>query len=208
MARRRRPMNLNIAKVNDDHAESELEQSFMVSSDAFTAAGMKVHGSGLEVIDEDAMSRSPSSRSSRASSSSSSSSSAGTSSAGGKSGESDGGSTPTSGRRSSHVGDLNPEHIEILKELGRGASSYVQLVRNKKTNKKMALKVINVFDKNMRAMLMREIKTLYKCDCHALVRVSLPCLCVAITPRPPACTRRATRAAASLRIPLFCLSSS
>ena len=64
--------------------------------------------------------------------------------------------------------------MEILKELGRGASSYVQLVRDQKSNKRMALKVINVFDKNMRAMLMREIKTLYKCDCHALVRVSAP----------------------------------
>ena len=53
MARRRpRPkMTLNIGQVNSDAESSELEQSFMVSSDAFTAAGMKVHGNGLEVID-------------------------------------------------------------------------------------------------------------------------------------------------------------
>ena len=172
-------MTLNIAKVNDDAESNELEQSFMVSSDAFTAAGMKVHGNGLEVIDETQMSRSPSSRASSGSSGTGRPrDGAASSAAGGKEGGGGGtgggsAATPTSGRRSSSVGDLNPDQLEIMKELGRGASSYVQLVRDKKTNKRMALKVINVFDKNMRAMLMREIKTLYKCDCHALVRVSV-----------------------------------
>ena len=32
------------------------------------------------------------------------------------------------------VGDLNPDQLEIIKELGRGASSYVQLVRDKQTS--------------------------------------------------------------------------
>jgi hypothetical protein len=168
MSRRKRP-TLNIKEVN---AVEPLEQSWQVSSDAFTNHQFKVHGSGLEVIDE----RSAASSGSRGSSSSSSagggSSAAAASDRGGKAADGGGSAAAGGGRRSSSVGDLNADQLEILRELGRGASSYVQLVRDRKSGKEMALKIINVFDKNMRTMLMREIKTLYKCDCHALVRVS------------------------------------
>ena len=159
MARRKRP-TLDIKEVN---AVEPLEQSWQVSSDAFTNHQFKVHGSGLEVIDE---------RSATSSGDGGAAAAAAESDRAGKT--MDGGRSAAAGRgsRSSSVGDLNADQLEIIRELGRGASSFVQLVRDRKTGKEMALKIINVFDKNMRTMLMREIKTLYKCDCHALVRVS------------------------------------
>ena len=71
--------------------------------------------------------------------------------------------TPTSG-------ELDPDNLVPGKELGRGASSYVQMVSDKRTGKKLALKVLNVFDKNMRAQLLSEFNLLFRCDCDALVK--------------------------------------
>ena len=45
--------------------------------------------------------------------------------------------TPSPGKKKTYVGDLNPDQFEIIKELGRGASSYVQLIRDKRTKKSM-----------------------------------------------------------------------
>ena len=42
--------------------------------------------------------------------------------------------------------------LKVIRELGRGASSYVQLVQSQRTEKLYALKVINVYDKAMRGM--------------------------------------------------------
>ena len=123
-----------------------MEQSFMVQSDAFVNADIRVSSQGLEINQQ-------------GSSSSSSSSNAApmTPIVEGKQS-----SMPSPNKEKKFIGDLNPNQLETIKELGRGASSYVQLVRDKKTNKSMALKVINVFDKNMRDMLLKEINTLYK----------------------------------------------
>ena len=60
--------------------------------------------------------------------------------------------TPTSG-------ELDPDNLVPGKELGRGASSYVQMVSDKRTGKKLALKVLNVFDKKR-----RPVQPLRKCD--------------------------------------------
>lgn len=56
---------------------------------------------------------------------------------------------------------LNYLDLELLDILGRGASSYVQRARNKITGVMMALKVIDVFDKEKRHQLLKEIKTLH-----------------------------------------------
>ena len=76
-------------------------------------------------------------------------------------------STPKGGRK------VNPENLTYGKELGRGASSYVQLVEEKMddgTKRKLALKVLNIFDKNMRTQLTDELNSLFAQDCDALVR--------------------------------------
>jgi hypothetical protein len=154
--RRPRPkLGLNLAEVNKDDT---LDQSFMVQSDAFVNKDFRVGKDGMEIMtntpgeEKDSptttapcMSPIVEGKVSKPSASSTQS--------------------PTS-RKRSIVGDMNPSDLEIVSELGRGASSYVQLVRDKKTQKEMALKVINVFDKNMRQMLLKEIHTLYKVCCY------------------------------------------
>ena len=117
MSKRRRPkLGLNLAEIN---AEDSLEQSFMVQSDAFVNADIRVSSQGLEINQQ-------------GSSSSSSSSNAApmTPIVEGKQS-----SMPSSTKEKKFIGDLNPNQLETIKELGRGASSYVQLVRDKKTNK-------------------------------------------------------------------------
>ncbi len=76
--------------------------------------------------------------------------------------------TPNSATSVSGSG-IELSDLKVIRELGRGASSYVQLVQSQRTEKLYALKVINVYDKAMRGMLMKEITTLFKCDCVALV---------------------------------------
>jgi serine/threonine protein kinase len=60
-------------------------------------------------------------------------------------------------------------HPQLLDILGKGASSYVQKARHTGTGQMMALKVINVFDKDKRHQLMKEIKTLHTANCPNLV---------------------------------------
>ena len=149
--RRPRPkLGLNLAEVN---AADTLEDSFMVKSDAFVNADFRVGKDGLIM--------SPGKGTGSSSSSSSSSSNQPmTPIVEGKQ------AAPSSNSAKKGGGsELNPDDLEIVKELGRGASSFVQLVRDKKTKKKMALKVINVFDKNMRLMLKQEIKALHAVSC-------------------------------------------
>ena len=76
-------------------------------------------------------------------------------------------STPNGARK------VNPDNLTYGKELGRGASSYVQLVEEKLedgTKRRLALKVLNIFDKNMRTQLTDELNSLFAQDCDALVR--------------------------------------
>ena len=76
-------------------------------------------------------------------------------------------STPKGARK------VNPDNLTYGKELGRGASSYVQLVEEKMENgtkRRLALKVLNIFDKNMRTQLTDELNSLFAQDCDALVR--------------------------------------
>ena len=76
-------------------------------------------------------------------------------------------STPKGARK------VNPDNLTYGKELGRGASSYVQLVEEKLedgTKRRLALKVLNIFDKNMRTQLTDELNSLFAQDCDALVR--------------------------------------
>ena len=57
----------------------------------------------------------------------------------------------------------------MIKLLGRGASSIVQLRQDPTTDACFAVKVINVFDKAKRHQVMEEIDQLYDADCDALV---------------------------------------
>jgi serine/threonine protein kinase len=52
--------------------------------------------------------------------------------------------------------------FQLLEILGKGTSSYVQKARNRITGQLMALKVINVFEKDKRHQLMKEIRTLHQ----------------------------------------------
>ena len=59
--------------------------------------------------------------------------------------------------------------LEMVKLLGRGASSIVQQKRDPSTGKNYAMKIINMFDKGKRDQVMREIHSLYDASCDALV---------------------------------------
>lgn len=59
--------------------------------------------------------------------------------------------------------------LEMLRDLGAGASSTVKLARDKATGKMYALKCISVFVKAMRHQLMSELRALFTADCEALV---------------------------------------
>eukprot|EP00903_Cladosiphon_okamuranus_P008627 g8273.t1 len=60
------------------------------------------------------------------------------------------------------------EDLEIAEVIGRGCSSFVLRARHVRTNKPLALKVINMFDKGKRHQLINEIKALYNA-CHSNV---------------------------------------
>ena len=59
--------------------------------------------------------------------------------------------------------------LEVLRILGRGASSRVELVRHRETGEYMALKVIDICDRNRRHNIMAEIRTLFNASCKTLV---------------------------------------
>ncbi|CAM9774165.1 unnamed protein product, partial [Laminaria digitata] len=58
------------------------------------------------------------------------------------------------------------EDLEIAEVIGRGCSSFVLKARHSGTNKPLALKVINMFDKGKRHQLINEINALYNAN-HA-----------------------------------------
>jgi len=66
-------------------------------------------------------------------------------------------------------GAVSFEDIEIVKKLGAGCSSVVQLARHKKSGELYALKLINLYEKSVRDMLLSELKALFTADCEALI---------------------------------------
>lgn len=64
---------------------------------------------------------------------------------------------------------ITPQDIKVIRVLGRGASSHVDLVEFLPEGKFMALKVMNVFEKQKRAQIVEELAALYSAKCPALV---------------------------------------
>ena len=65
---------------------------------------------------------------------------------------------------------VQDDDLEMLGVLGRGASSHVNKARHKSTGDLMAVKVIAIHSKGMRAQIMSEVKTLYDAKCPCLVQ--------------------------------------
>lgn len=65
---------------------------------------------------------------------------------------------------------LQPEDVVIGKILGKGSSAIVQQALHKPTNSQIALKTINVYDKEKRKQLMNDIKAMEHSDCPFIVR--------------------------------------
>jgi len=61
------------------------------------------------------------------------------------------------------------EELEIGELIGRGSTSIVMSATHAPTNTKLALKVINLFERNKREQLIREIITLYDAQCPSLI---------------------------------------
>lgn len=72
------------------------------------------------------------------------------------------------GDSESMAGAVSFDDIQVIKKLGAGASSVVQLVRDSK-GQLFALKQINLYDKNIRGMLLAELKSLFHSDCECLI---------------------------------------
>lgn len=66
-------------------------------------------------------------------------------------------------------GAVSFDDIAIIKKLGAGCSSTVQLARHKATGELYALKCISLFDKGLRDMLLTELNALFHSDCDALI---------------------------------------
>lgn len=75
----------------------------------------------------------------------------------------------TAGEGETMAGAISFDDVEVIKKLGAGCSSVVQLARHKLTGELYALKCINLFDKGVRDMLLAELSTLFKSDCEALI---------------------------------------
>jgi hypothetical protein len=65
--------------------------------------------------------------------------------------------------------DIRLEDCELLDVLGEGASSVVHRARHRPTGKMMALKRINIFDKDKRHQLIKELNALYNAECPFLI---------------------------------------
>ena len=65
--------------------------------------------------------------------------------------------------------NLEYEDLEIGETIGRGCSSVVLHGVHAPTGTELALKVINMFDKNKRDQLIREITSLYDAQCNSLI---------------------------------------
>lgn len=72
-------------------------------------------------------------------------------------------------RDSSRSFVVEPTALSHMEVLGRGASSYVQRAVHNPTGTQLALKVLSVYDKSMRAQLTKEIQTLYDADCDCVL---------------------------------------
>ncbi|CAN0115129.1 unnamed protein product, partial [Hapterophycus canaliculatus] len=62
------------------------------------------------------------------------------------------------------------EDLEIAEVIGRGCSSFVLRARHVGTDKLLALKVINMFDKGKRHQLINEINALYNANHVAVIQ--------------------------------------
>lgn len=67
---------------------------------------------------------------------------------------------------------VDPEQLDFYDVIGRGASSFVQRAIHRPTGTRLALKVMNVFDRTKRDQLVKEIRTLYDADCEWSVAVA------------------------------------
>ena len=65
---------------------------------------------------------------------------------------------------------VDPASLDFGDRIGKGASSYVQLAVHRPTGRRLAIKVINMFEKAKRSQLMSEITALYDANCRALVK--------------------------------------
>eukprot|EP00742_Colponemidia_sp_Colp-10_P004458 GILJ01004759.1.p1 GENE.GILJ01004759.1~~GILJ01004759.1.p1 ORF type:complete len:351 (+),score=44.11 GILJ01004759.1:32-1054(+) len=65
---------------------------------------------------------------------------------------------------------LEGSELQVFETLGRGASSYVQRAVHKATGTPLALKVINVHDRNKRHQLINDVKALVESECPSLVK--------------------------------------
>ena len=67
--------------------------------------------------------------------------------------------------------DVRFGELQLVKTLGRGAWSIVELRQHPETGALYAVKVFNMYDKHKRGQVMKEIHSLYDTSCDALVDV-------------------------------------
>lgn len=72
--------------------------------------------------------------------------------------------------REAHFDGIPYEDLEVLHDIGRGASSVVKHARHRGTGEQYAVKCISLWDKTKRDQLIKEIQALYSSDCAALVQ--------------------------------------
>ena len=67
-------------------------------------------------------------------------------------------------------GKLDPSMLEMGRVLGRGAGGRVVEAVHKQNGRKLAIKMVTLFDRTKRGQLVKEIKALYACKCKCLVK--------------------------------------
>ena len=67
-------------------------------------------------------------------------------------------------------GKLDPSMLEMGRVLGRGAGGRVVEAVHKQNGRKLAIKMVTLFDRTKRGQLVKEIKALYSCKCKCLVK--------------------------------------
>jgi len=65
--------------------------------------------------------------------------------------------------------DVRLDDLDFLEKLGEGNSSVVHRAVDRRTGRQYAVKRINIFDKSRRHQIIKELQTLYKCDCPHLI---------------------------------------
>tara|TARA_B110000208_G_scaffold118355_1_gene144865 strand:+ start:129 stop:1334 length:1206 start_codon:yes stop_codon:yes gene_type:complete len=77
----------------------------------------------------------------------------------------------TKGRKGGSVsGKLDPSMLTMGRVLGRGAGGRVVEAVHKQNGRKLAIKMVTLFDRTKRQQLVGEIKALYACKCKCLVK--------------------------------------